>query len=638
MDLTGWTIQEDTETHVRLTDGARTILLAKAGLSAGFLQEIEQHFYAGGEVQPQGYAFGGDVTPYDPNQFFDQTPFIPTTMIPGVMPFSSVNPDAVPTIMASDPMPAMRPPGEEETDTERQRREMYMAQSQAFPAAAQPVPDQAAPPPPPATPGFTYSFGQAPPSGPAPQEQPYDSFSFGALPGQQQSRPEQPPVAQQPAQQQAQPSPYAAGVPADPWSLPTGQEMPQQPKVTGGGSMDREQQKGLKELESIYGAAQAQAYAKADTDAALAQAQMETQQQVNQEIERRQAVFSLQREEWNQRGQILFDDIKNAKIDPNHFWQDKSTGQKIMAVVGMALGAGGAAATGSPNFALQTIQGAVDRDIDAQKANLGKLQSLYGYHIQQGNDDLAANRLARADALDIAAGQIEMNKLKFAGAQAHQAADSTVLQLRRQAVMDRQATMDKGLDTSVKRVQLDALRFQRTMMQKAAERQAMLTMAAKGGNQAAVLALMPDEQRKRSVFLMGGQVGEVIGGEPDRAVVNEATKGAKDVFGVLGEIRRLHEKPMHMVSPNDRKRMEQIKRSLVGTLRLSITGPGVMTEQDRKLIEDVIPDATSVQWPGNFDVAWQTLYDKTARNLEGAYQTHVIGAQQWKVPRPWENR
>lgn len=59
----------------------------------------------------------------------------------------------------------------------------------------------------------------------------------------------------------------------------------------------------------------------------------------------------------------------DTKIDPKRWWREKSTGENILAALAMGLGAAGSALTGTPNFALQIIDKAIERDIDSQLAN-----------------------------------------------------------------------------------------------------------------------------------------------------------------------------------------------------------------------------------------------------------------------------
>lgn len=70
-------------------------------------------------------------------------------------------------------------------------------------------------------------------------------------------------------------------------------------------------------------------------------------------------------------------------VDPNRYWQNMSTPQKIGAGIAMALGAFGAHPLGprgssSTNYAQSIIDNAISADIDAQKTNMQKSLTLLG--------------------------------------------------------------------------------------------------------------------------------------------------------------------------------------------------------------------------------------------------------------------
>lgn len=67
--------------------------------------------------------------------------------------------------------------------------------------------------------------------------------------------------------------------------------------------------------------------------------------------------------------QRAVDEYGRTSIDPNRYWADASTGQKVLAGIGLLFGAMGAAHDGV-NKSVGIINQAIDRDIDAQKANL----------------------------------------------------------------------------------------------------------------------------------------------------------------------------------------------------------------------------------------------------------------------------
>ena len=70
--------------------------------------------------------------------------------------------------------------------------------------------------------------------------------------------------------------------------------------------------------------------------------------------------------------QIAMDKVMSAEIDPNRIYT--STGQKMGAAIAVALGAAGAALTGTENTAMRILDSAIDRDIAAQRAEIDKLK------------------------------------------------------------------------------------------------------------------------------------------------------------------------------------------------------------------------------------------------------------------------
>lgn len=59
-------------------------------------------------------------------------------------------------------------------------------------------------------------------------------------------------------------------------------------------------------------------------------------------------------------------------INPDNFWQSKGVGNQIASAIAVGLGAFGAALSKTPNYALQIIDGAINRDIAAQEQNINK--------------------------------------------------------------------------------------------------------------------------------------------------------------------------------------------------------------------------------------------------------------------------
>jgi hypothetical protein len=103
------------------------------------------------------------------------------------------------------------------------------------------------------------------------------------------------------------------------------------------------------------------------------------------------------------------DDVAKSGVDPDRFWHSKDTGGRIMAGIGLALGGMGAGLTHGPNLAFQAIQSAIARDIDAQKADMGKKQSLYSMAMDRFKDEQIAGQWALSQAYQL--GQLQLQKV-----------------------------------------------------------------------------------------------------------------------------------------------------------------------------------------------------------------------------------
>lgn len=115
----------------------------------------------------------------------------------------------------------------------------------------------------------------------------------------------------------------------------------------------------------------------AQQEAAIqAQAAADQQQQLlAQKVFMQKAMRDAQRRDDDLRTAVA--GMSKEKVDPNHWWNSKSTTGKVMANIGILLGGMGqglmvgAGAVNARNQALDQINKAIDNDIDAQKENIG---------------------------------------------------------------------------------------------------------------------------------------------------------------------------------------------------------------------------------------------------------------------------
>ncbi len=102
-------------------------------------------------------------------------------------------------------------------------------------------------------------------------------------------------------------------------------------------------------------------------------------------------------------------DYASGKINPNQYFENRGTFGNIRTGLAMILGGMGAGLTGGENQVIKYVQSQIDRDIDAQKANLGKKENLLSANLKQyGNlkDAMTATKLAYSGMIDA-----QLNKL-----------------------------------------------------------------------------------------------------------------------------------------------------------------------------------------------------------------------------------
>jgi hypothetical protein len=110
----------------------------------------------------------------------------------------------------------------------------------------------------------------------------------------------------------------------------------------------------------------------------------------------------------------VFADIKNGHIEPNHYLSSMGTGERFATGIGLILGGIGGGLTGQGNPALQFLNAQIDRDIDAQRADLGRKQNLLGALQHQFGNLRDATDMHRAIMQGVLANQLQQNAAKAA--------------------------------------------------------------------------------------------------------------------------------------------------------------------------------------------------------------------------------
>ncbi len=256
-------------------------------------------------------------------------------------------------------------------------------------ATGSPMP-QAAPPPAVTPVGMTGVTGA-----PSPEQPPQQGDPLG--------NPHEPPMEAQRAPQGA-PMPQAAA--QAPVAAP--QPAPQGGDMWGNQAYSEAFTKGLGEQKAGLAQEAAAQQAQGAASAQALQAQVATQQKATE-------VFQAHAQELNKERQAFMADMKNQHIDPSHYLSSMGVMGKIGTAIGLILGGLGAADGSGRNPASDFLDHQIDRDIDAQKANLGKQNSLLEANMQQFKNMRDATDMTRVMQSDIVSNQLKEAAAKASG-------------------------------------------------------------------------------------------------------------------------------------------------------------------------------------------------------------------------------
>lgn len=208
-------------------------------------------------------------------------------------------------------------------------------------------------------------------------------------PMSQEAPPPMMPVAD-PGQYQSQMSPEHQQQLAQPVAPAATSEMPIAPSAPAAQPQAQGQYAapGMNEMvQGLQTSAAAQQTASREQQAALKQAQVQEARAQEEYATKYKALDDEQAQ--------LQKDVQEKTVDPRRYFHSMSTGQRIGTAVSLILGGIAAGLTGGPNLAMGMINKSVDDDIAAQKADLGKKESLLHTNLMKYGNLHAAEAATR---------------------------------------------------------------------------------------------------------------------------------------------------------------------------------------------------------------------------------------------------
>lgn len=311
-------------------------------------------------------------------------------------------------------------------------------------------------------------------------------------------------------------------------------------------------------------------------------------------------------------------ELASGNIDPHHWWNTRNTGQKIATTIGMILGGIGQAFGGGPNATLQMVNKAIDQDIDAQKANLGKKQSLLSGYLSQGHSIQQAENLVRAHQLAAVTGQMEMVASKYGGPQAQAIAQAMKAQIGKGVYEETMKAHMLGGQAA-----LQGLQIQATKQNMALQTQQMKLLGATlGGGQVdpRAIALLPKEVQEKLVNMPDGSYATAK--TPKDAEDVRTTQEATDVLTKkLQRYGQLLQANPHGISsaltPKEFQEAKSLRNSMLTDLN-GLSGLKRFTHEENEIFQGRIPDITNFKFRSAGDVAAIQELDKEIREKVGA--------------------
>lgn len=264
-------------------------------------------------------------------------------------------------------------------------------------------------------------------------------------------------------------------------------------------------------------------------------------------------------------------DVMDSHIDANRYLGSMTTGQKFDTAVGLILG--GLGGGGQGNAAQDFLNRQIDRDIEAQKANLNKKESLLSANMRQFGNLKDAMDMTKVMMNDQVIAKLKLAEAKAQNPLAKARAQQEIAKLEMQvAPMVQQLATKQALSQFESQTQQDPSMYPQLI--------------------AAYEKVDPEKAKDLRERLVPG-VG-LANTPKDANEVKEITVSAQGAKRGIQELRDLISKPLKSLNPLDKAKAESVRQQLIGQLRTAILGPGTVNEAERKLMENIIPDVTSL--------------------------------------------
>lgn len=289
----------------------------------------------------------------------------------------------------------------------------------------------------------------------------------------------------------------------------------------------------------------------AATEGAIGQQQSEA---LNKQILAQQETMKSYQDNWKaleQERKSFMADYQNKHIDPNRMLNSMGTSQRIMTGIGLILGGMGGGMLHMENPAMKFLNQQIENDINAQKAELGKSETLLGANMKQFGNLKDATDMTRVMQSDIVSNQLKEAAAKSADPLAKARALEAAGKLDMQAApILSQIAMRKGLMSGLQNGALDPSQI--------------IRMIVPEGQQSKAYEELKDAQA--------------------------LAHGKENVISAFDQINKINTLSNRVTSPiQSSKQIDAIMNPVLAELAKDLAGK--FTEYDFKIMRDSFPSA-----------------------------------------------
>ncbi len=310
-----------------------------------------------------------------------------------------------------------------------------------------------------------------------------------------------------------------------------------------------------------------------------------------------QAAYDKRFAQLDQDTKAIEEGVANSTIDPHRMWNNASTGNKVLAGIGVLLSGIGSGMTGQQNMAMTVINKAIENDIDAQKAELGKKQNLLSMNYRKYGDLQAAEAATANQLHSVVQTQIAAQSAKMGSAQAMTNGKLMIAQI--QAQKDQTA-------------------------QKAAGAAAAQDIFNQGGGKnltpAVAEAVAPGQWVNTPAGIKIAKTKE------DAKTLSEATQAANNLMASLKDMATFNEKTGTTLPGQVDNTVAKGMRSDLLLQVKELAKLGVLSSQDVELVEPMIPDVGAVR-TDKVTAQIMQMQNMVQKKLQAAYAARLVNQQ-----------